>query len=291
MADDLTTARQLWQLLEPLHAVLYYAPEAFDEAAALGYAVDTRWPSYFAWRSAPLGPAGPALVAATYYSFSPDAVAEHVPAAWTVAAPEKVLAARLRAVDRAFRGLLGDRIDGPEVAEAAELAERAAAAAPTAGRPLAAANADLPRPVGPHLRLWQAATVLREQRGDGHVAALLAAGLDPCEALVSFAAVGAAPEAVFASRGWSEREWRAARERLTERGWTTSDGEATDRGRDGRRKVERHTDELAAAPWQHLGPAATGRLAHLAVPIMRAVVAAGVLPRQSTLGLAGPPAA
>jgi hypothetical protein len=46
-----------------------------------------------------------------------------------------------------------------------------------------------------------AINVLREHRGDGHIAALLAAGMDPCEALVSFAAIGAAPEEVFASRG------------------------------------------------------------------------------------------
>lgn len=50
--------RQMWHLLEPLHAVLYYAPEAFDEAAALGYGVAERWPAYFAWRAAPSGPPG-----------------------------------------------------------------------------------------------------------------------------------------------------------------------------------------------------------------------------------------
>lgn len=93
-----------------------------------------------------------------------------------------------------------------------------ALAAGTAGRPLAAANADLPWPGEPHLVLWHAINVLREQRGDGHIAALQVAGLDPCEALVSFAAIGAAPAEVFASRGWSAAEWSAARDRLTARG-------------------------------------------------------------------------
>ena len=276
--------RKMWQLLEPMHAVLYYAPEVFEEVAALGYAIDTRWPSYFALRAAPLGAAGPELVSAAFYSFSPAMVRRHVPAAWSVAAPDVVLAARLRGVDRALRHLLGDRLGSPEIAEAAVLARRAAQAASTAARPLAAANADLEWPDEPHLALWHAATLLREQRGDGHVAALLAHGLDPCEALVSFAAVGAAPVEVFASRGWTAQEWAGARERLTARGWVGADGVATDRGREGRDAVERLTDELAAGPWQALGPA-TGRLAQLVAPLTMTIVGSGLLPAQSTLGI------
>lgn len=285
MPDDVRLTRQMWHLLEPVHAVLYYAPEAFEEAATLGYAIDRRWPSYFAWRSSPLGEAGHHLVAATFFSFSPRMVAEYVPAVWTVAAPQRVLEARLRAVDRAFRALLGDRHDGAEMADAANLAREVAEAARTAGRPLAAANADLPWPDAPHLVLWQAATVLREQRGDGHVAALQAAGLDPCEALVSFAAVGAAPVEVFASRGWSDQDWRAAQDRLEVRGLVNHDGSATGRGRDVREEIERLTDELAAEPWRALGTEQTGRLAQLVVPTMQTIVKAGILPRQSTLGM------
>lgn len=291
MTGDLRLARQMWHLLEPVHAVLYYAPEAFDEASSLGYATDTRWPSYFAWRSAPLGAAGPHLVAATYYSFSPRMIAEYVPAVWSTAAPERVLAARLRAVDRSLRTLIGDQVDGAELTEAAHLAREAAEAAGMAGRPLAAANADLPWPDDPHLSLWQAATVLREHRGDGHVAALQAAGLDPCESLVSFAAVGAAPAEIFASRGWTGEEWDAARDRLIARGWMHPDGSPTDSGRKGRDEIERRTDELAAGPWRALGPARAGRLAQLVVPVMRAIVASGMLPRQSTLGITREPAA
>jgi hypothetical protein len=133
--------------------------------------------------------------------------------------------------------------------------------------------------------LWQAATVLREHRGDGHVAALMAAGLDPVESLVSHAAMGAAPEEVFASRQWTPAEWAAARERLAERGWLAADGTATELGRRERTAVEHLTDRLAAGPWQALGPAGTGRLAGLLAPAVRDVVAAGVLPAQSTLGV------
>ncbi|MFG3578307.1 SCO6745 family protein [Micromonospora chersina] len=284
---ELATVRQMWQLIEPVHALVYYAPELTEEAAALGLPTGERWPGYFALRSAPLGAAGPNLVAATYYSFSPRMVAEYVPAIWAIADPAKVLDARLSGVDRALRALLGDRVGSAELAEAATLARRAVRAADLAGRPLAAANADLPWPDAPHLALWQAVTILREHRGDGHVAALRTAGLDPAESLVSFAAVGAAPVEVFASRRWTAEEWNAARDRLAARGLVDGDGVATDAGRRLRDEVERRTDELAAAPWRALGPA-VGRFAQLVAPVTRAVVATGLLPARSTLGIRRP---
>jgi hypothetical protein len=281
MTVELSMVRQMWQLLEPVHAILYYAPEVFERAEKLGYAIDTRWPSYFAWRAAPLGPAGPELVAATFYSINPAMVRAHVPAAWDVANPDEVLAARGESVDAALRAVLPDQV--PE--EAADLAKRLVEAASTAARPLGAANAELPWPAEPHLVLWQAATIMRELRGDGHVAALLTAGLDPVESLVSFAAVGAAPVEVFASRGWSPEEWAAATNRLVERGWLTEDGTATDAGRAGRAELERMTDELAAPAYRALGAERVGRLAGLVVPVTMAVVASGMLPRRSTLGM------
>ncbi|MGV9806066.1 SCO6745 family protein [Micromonospora chersina] len=284
---ELATVRKMWQLIEPVHALLYYAPELTEEAAALGLPTGERWPGYFALRSAPLGAAGPNLVAATYYSFSPRMVAEYVPAVWATADPARVLAARLSGVDRALRTLLGDRVESAELAEAATLARRAVRAADLAGRPLAAANADLPWPDAPHLALWQATTILREHRGDGHLAALRTAGLDPAESLVSFAAVGAAPVEVFASRRWTVEEWNAARDRLAARGLVDGDGLATDAGRRLRDEVERRTDELAAEPWRALGPA-VGRFAQLVAPVTQAVVATGLLPARSTLGIRRP---
>ncbi|MER6916121.1 hypothetical protein ABT354_30995 [Streptomyces sp. NPDC000594] len=285
MGNDDGRTRQMWHLLEPLHAVLYYAPEVFEEMKALGYDADDRWPSYFPLRAAPLGAAGPRRVASAFYNFSPHMVAEHIPAAWDIAPPDAVLAARTRGIDRAYRALFGAATESPDLAEAAALARRAAEAAPTEGRPLAAANAELPWPRQPHLVLWHAATILREHRGDGHLAALLTAGLDPVEALVSFAAIGAAPTEVFASRGWSEPAWAAARERLSARGLLNPDGTATDTGRALRAEVERHTDELATAPWQTLGPESTARLADLLDPLWLTTLGSGLLPRENTLGI------
>jgi hypothetical protein len=282
--------RRMWHQLEPIHAVFWYAPEVFAAAADLGYDTRTRWPSYFAWRLAPLGPIGPRLAASACYSFSPDLVAAHVPAAWTVAAPARLLAAREQAVDRMYQALLGDLLGSPGLAEAADLARTAALAANTAGSPLAAANADLPWPDQPHLVLWHAINILREHRGDGHIAALQMAGLDPCESLVSFAAIGAAPVETFASRGWTPADWSAARDRLAARGWLDPAGQPTPRARDARDEIEWYTDRLADEPWPALGPDRTQRLADLTLPLLVKAFESGLLPAQSTLGIANVPA-
>ncbi|MFE7277795.1 hypothetical protein [Streptomyces sp. NPDC057623] len=281
----LDRVRQLWHLLEPLHAVLYYAPEAFEEAVAVGYGTEERWPSYFPYRAAPLGEVGAERVASAFYSFSPRMVAEHIDPAWKIASPEAMLQARTRGIDRAYRAIFGDRTDSPELAEAASLARRAAEAADTAGRPLAAANAALDWPQAPHLQLWHAATLLREHRGDGHIAALMVAGLDPVESLVSFAAIGAASVARFESRGWTPAEWASARERLTDRGLVDADGTATEAGRDLRRTVEAHTDQLAAAPWRSLTADEVDRLVELLGEFWVAVLSCGLLPSETTLGI------
>ncbi|MFG2714721.1 hypothetical protein ACGFX2_29830 [Streptomyces goshikiensis] len=284
-APGLDTVRQLWQLLEPVHAIVYFAPESYEEAGSLGYATDDRWPLYFAFRAAPLGAAGPELVTSLFYSFSPPMVERYVSRVWETAPPARVLAARAAATDRALRALLGERVASPDLAEAAALARRAAEAAVTAGRPLAAANSAQPWPEAPHAVLWQAATILREHRGDGHLAALQAHRLDPVESLVLHSAAGAAPAEVFESRHWSPREWSAGRDRLASRGLLAGGGAATGAGLALRTSAEKLTDELAAAPWSALSPQEVTRLTELLLPPVLDIVAAGLLPNQSTLGI------
>lgn len=281
MSVDLGLVRQMWRLMEPVHALVYYAPEVFARVAKLGFDTETRWPSYFPLRAAPLGAVGPEVVASVFYSFDPAMVRAHVPAAWQTATAADVLAARRDGIDEALGAITADL----DLREAADLARRLVDGVRTVGRPLGAANAGLPWPDEPHLALWHAATVMREVRGDGHVAALLTAGLDPVESLVSFAGVGAAPREVFASRGWSDDEWAAATARLVERGWLHEDGTATEAGHAGRDEVEKMTDELAAPAYRALGAEQVGRFAQLVMPVTMAAVKTGLLPQQSTLGL------
>jgi hypothetical protein len=121
------------------------------------------------------------------------------------------------------------------------------------------------------MALWQAATVIRESRGDGHVAALVAAALDPIETLVLFAAErGLDPAYMRLARGWSEQEWDAAVARLGDRGLMSA-GAITDAGKALRADIESRTDALASAPWEALGPERTARLAELLTPLVLAL--------------------
>ncbi|HEX3593140.1 MAG TPA: hypothetical protein VHV74_26240 [Pseudonocardiaceae bacterium] len=262
-----TTARRMWVRYETYHAVTYFTPEARAATDALG--CKGGWMGYFATRAAPMGAVPPEVVTSAFYNFHPSLVTRAIPYAWQLAEPQVFLTARLAGADGALRTLLGDEIvNGPDLAEAASLATRAATAAPTAGRPLAAANALLGSPDAPHLALWQAATTLRESRGDGHVAALIAADLDPVETLVLFGAdKGIDPAYLKAARRWPDEDWEAATARLADRGLVTASGDITDAGKALRAQVEQQTDQAAVAPWRAIGQAATDRLAALLGPI------------------------
>jgi len=268
-------ARDLFRSMEPCHGIVYVAVEREATYGRLGLEPGAMF--YFATRAAALGPATADLVRATFYDFfDPDVVRSVIPEAWRRASPERIVGARLAVADAALRRVLGDRADGPELAEAAELAREAAAACPPAGRPLFAAHAALPWPVEPHLVLWHAQTLLREFRGDGHVASLLTAGISGLEAHVTYEATGAVPRGVLqATRGWSDARWEAARSRLRDRGWLDPAGALTAAGAAARADVERRTDELAMAPWRYLGDAGCGRLRALVRPLSETLVASG----------------
>jgi len=277
-------SRRMWRALEPYHALVYFIPETRQRTDALG--LKGGWMSYFGTRAAPLGPVPAEVVAALFYNFHPEMVARAIPDAWSLSSPEALLQARLAAVDEGLRRLLGPGVESAAVAEAAELGEAAARPTSTAGRPLAAANAALPWPSEPHLRLWQATTVLREARGDGHVASLVVAGLSPCEALVTASAAGGPPaEMLRAFRKWSQAEWDEAVERLRSRGWLDERGAITEAGRAGRAEVEWRTDELIRPTWDALGADRTARLEALALPIRAEILAAGGLPIPNPAGI------
>ncbi len=202
-------ARTLWPAFETIHATVYFAPEAPEAYRALG--LKGGWMGYFATRSAAMGAASPGLVTAVFYNFHPAMVARALPDAWALATPEEVLAARLGVVDAALRRLLPEHVATPALAEAAALAREAAEAPALSGRPLYGALRSLAWPDPPHLILWHASTLLREHRGDGHVAALTAAGLDGCEAHVVLAATGRVTRATLQdNRKWSDAEWADA---------------------------------------------------------------------------------
>jgi len=271
---DTTIARKMWRTLEPYHAMIYFVPDTKPIYERIG--LRGRSMGYFASRAAALGAVPADVVSATFYNFNPVLARSVIPDAWRLAAPDRIVAARLEAVDAALRRLLGDAMEGPEVAEAASLAREATTACTLLARPLYAAHAALAWSDEPYLVLWQAITLLREYRGDGHVAALLCEEVDGVEALVIYTATGGGDRAMLqATRGWSQQEWDAAAARLRRRGWLDDAGAPTDVGVAYREGIEARTDRLALAPWARLGAERCARLQELVRPLSKAISAAG----------------
>ena len=305
MADAAHTARSMWTLFEPIHAVTYFAPEAraaFEEAGLRGF-----WRGYFAGRAAPLGPAGAAVVTASFFNFAPAFVARAIPAVWDLITPEDALRTRLAGAEAGLRGVLGGREAEAEVA--ADLLWQAIGELDFSGRVLAAANAALPVAGGGSpgggspgggspgggsagggsaavARLWQAATLLREHRGDGHFAALAAADIDGCEAVALRCCMDLRREDIQPVRGWTDEQWDNALAGLADRGWVGADGQLTNAGQAAHDAVENATDWAAARPWARLGADATAELAGVLTPLAKAC--AVVVPYPSPIGVPAP---
>jgi hypothetical protein len=255
-ADGALRARKTWRTGEPLHGMIYFVPEAAEAYARLGV---TGRAGYFASRAAPMGAVSAEVVVSTFFNFNPELVHAAIPRAWEATSPEALVAARFSAADAALRRVLGEAVlESDEMRRAASLARTAAeeAARRVEGRPLAAGHAEVAWPEAPHLVLWHAQSVLREYRGDGHVAQLVTHGLSGLEALVTHAAAGDVPASVLkVTRAWSDEVWDEAAASLRARGWLEH-GDAlrfTEWGAAQRQAMEDGTDRLAAAPYDVLG--------------------------------------
>ena len=245
-------ARRAWTMFEPIHAIVYFAPEAVDLYKAAG--LRGGWMGYFASRSAPMGAVTAPVVIATFHSFRPSMVERAIPDAWEYSSPERALEARLAVADTVLRRLWGSLVESAEVAETAAAAMEVARNLRGDGRPIYLAHAALDVPDAPHLALWHACTLFREHRFDGHVAALTAHDIDGLEALVT--AVASKPELeaplMRSYRGWTEEEWEDAAQRLRRRGILDAGNALTDEGHAVRSSVEDMTDRLAGDVWDAL---------------------------------------
>ena len=270
MTDTMSAARAMWTMFEPVHDVTYFAPEAlraFTEAGLRGY-----WRGYFAGRAAPLGGARAAVVTASFYNFAPAFVARAIPGVWELITPQEAIAVREAGAAASLRRLLDGR--EAEAAKAADLLWRATGDLDFAGRVLSAANSELPVSGDPLTRLWQATTLLREHRGDGHFAALAAADIDGCEAVVLRCAKDISRDLMQPVRGWTDEEWDAAGARLAERGWIGEDATLTAAGRVVHDTVEAATDQAAERPWNRMGAAGLAEVADVLLPLAQACAAA-----------------
>jgi hypothetical protein len=305
MDNAAAIARQTWTLFEPVHVVSYFTPEAraaFEQAGLRGF-----WRGYFAGRAAPMGPVGAPAVVAAFFVFAPEMVGRAIPGVWELATPAQALTARQAGAVAAVRRLLdlkpGDQVP-PAVTAASDELAAAASHLDGAGHSLAAPNLALPVPDEPVARLWHAATLLREHRGDGHVATLVAADLDGAEALALRAGVDRAGlhragdgtgshveagwkrEQMQPARGWTDAQWDAADERLTARGLLDDERAATPAGVALHWEIEHATNQAAARPWTSFGQDRVAALTQLLRPIARACATA--MPFPNPVGVPAP---
>lgn len=286
MDSSPSVARRFWEAIEPIHAVVYFTPEPADAARLIG--LRGWWMGYFAGRVAPLGPIPAEAVTAVTFGFAPAMVHRAIPDAWSIADPQLVLETRFEAVGVALRRVLTPS-QAVRLRELRPLLWRAIEGCRFDGRPLSAAWSGVSRPDDPVADAWLATTIIREHRGDGHVLAAVAAGLDGLDASVTLvAARGTTRDAIQPNRGWSDDEWDQSRQRLESLGLLDEDGALTDAGWRLRELIEDTTDRLAAPVVDQLGVTGASSLVELAGAIGAHLVDIGTVPVPNPMGAPRP---
>jgi hypothetical protein len=282
--SELNFVRRTWMTLEPIHGMVYFSPLQEEFYGPLG--LEGR-EGYFASRSAAMGAASPELVASTFFNFAPGVVNSAIPSAWGKASPETILDARHRLVDATLSRLVPEHYASDATKQAAVIAAAIArdAVQRVEGRPLFAAHASLPwpDPANAALTLWHAQTLLREFRGDGHIAVLVAEGLSGVDAHVTHLATGQMPvELMRATRAWPDEAFDASVQSLIGRGLVTRENDGTlhltEAGVAQRQHIEDRTDELAAPPYHAAGDERCAELRRAARPLSQGIVDAGLSP-------------
>src|SRR5499427_253851 len=273
MPHPLAKVHRMFELIEPIATVTFseVANEAFLALGMRNY-----WDGYFAGRAAPLGLAPAEVVHAVFYNFADGEVARHIPWVWGKTTPEEAIAVRERGSATALRQMIGELADSPGLVRVADLATRAAVSAPTEGRALYAGLRALDLPEEPVARLWHAATLLREHRGDGHNVALVAAGIGGTEAHVLLALSENMPAEKFGRVHHLPAE-KLARvvDGMRARGLIDASGWLSDAGRKTKERIESLTDALAAPAYASLEPSELDQLIGDLEPISAALDAAG----------------
>jgi hypothetical protein len=246
-------ARRMFELVEPIGVIPYAADEPNEAMFALGFV--NYWDTYFAGRAAPLGRVPAEVVDALFYNFAPGEVARHIPKVWETTTPEAAIAARQRGCVAALRRVLADHLGTSALARASELLLEAATSAPLEGRPMYAALRAISVPDDVVARLFHAASLLREHRGDGHIAALVVNGVGGLEAHVLCALdVGIPPERFGRIHHLPRAQLTSVIDQMRARDLIADDGGLSETGRATKQRVEALTDDLAAKPYESLSP-------------------------------------
>jgi hypothetical protein len=266
-------ARRMFELVEPIGVIPYSADEPNEAMFALGFS--NYWDTYFAGRAAPLGLVPAEVVDALFYNFAPGEVARHIPKVWRTTTPEAAIAARLQGCAKALRRILHDHVGTPAFARAGALLLEAATSAPYEGRPMYAALRTIPMPEDDVARFFHAASLLREHRGDGHIAALMTEGIGGIEAHVLLALDMGMPAEKFGRiQHLPATQLTAVIDGMRERGLIGEDGWLSAAGRAAKQRVESLTDDLAAKPYESLEPGEIDELVTDLEPLAALLLAA-----------------
>jgi hypothetical protein len=268
-------ARKAKEILEPFVGMVYFVPEGPVNYEKVGLKPRQ---AYFCSRASALGAVPGEVVAATFYNFNPAMVIPQVNDGWQKSTPAAVAAARNQSVIEGLTRLLGQADSLPNLKRGITLAQQACEGLQGMGRPLFAAYQGHAWPLEDDLlALWWGANLLREYRGDGHIAALLTAEISGIEAILLAGAWSSYVPLplLIKTRAWSEEQISEARTNLEARGLLKEQA-LTEQGRALRDNIEDTTDKLALAPWQKLGEAAEEFL-EIIQPLSKQIVANGGL--------------
>lgn len=245
-----TPARRLRDAIEPLACQAIWSPEAAEDYAALG--LDDYLAAYVWQRTAALGVPPTALAVTALGVFAPDLVGPVYEKGVAALSRADVVRIRLDAPGRTLRRELGNA--DAEAGRAVALLRRGIDAAETTARPLFTGLRADPWPQDPLAALVHACNLLREHRGDSHLAACAAAGLDPVQSNVltelwcGFDLLTYTP-----SRGWSGERMDAAVASLRARGLVEGDG-LSGEGLRFRGELEATTDAMQQTVVDAIGP-------------------------------------
>ncbi|MBF6599704.1 MAG: hypothetical protein IVW36_04255 [Dehalococcoidia bacterium] len=264
--------RTLRNVCEPIGANVYFAPEAHERYAKLG--LQGYGSGYFCSRGASLGKPGGLVVTAAFGVFSPAVVVPAVEAGWAATEPAPLLDARHDGAVASLRRLLGEP-DACQLDRAVELLQRGLARAEGAGHPLFSGLKSLPWPGDPVGQLWRCCDLVREHRGDSHIAVWTRAMVAPIEIqLMSELQMGIPLKTYSATRGWTPAEMDAALDGMRAKGWLDGDSFSPD-GRALREAIESDTDAMEVPIVDAIEPD-FDELVEILRPWASAITAAGI---------------
>lgn len=233
-------ARLLRDAVEPIATIGWWAQAAGDEFESLGLDF---FGGYVWGRAASLGgDAELSTVVSAFGVFDAALLAAVLGDARPIVSQADMLASRERGAVAGLAAATGS-VDADLIASAGQRLGAAMADVDGTARPFFNGLRALPAPSDPHGALWRAAEMFREHRGDGHLAACVAAGLDQVEMNVLTELWLDYPVGEYSgTRGFAPERLREAVATLRASGWIDGDDALTPDGRAARDEIEAATD-------------------------------------------------